>query len=151
MKRSFGRLPVTFAASMLILGVATSLGCSSGEARTTVVSQPPGAQEDYKLVRLDDDFAGKLAVEKVIRRRTEDGFLQVQVTLVSTTSKPLPIETSWEWYDRDNFRVDGGRDAWIPTEIGARTTKEMRGIAPKPGVESFKFHVRASMPITGEN
>ncbi len=138
------------ALAVVALCAGAQAACTSGESRTTVDARSAhDGPDDYRLVHLDPAFAGKVAVHKVARR-VVDGFLQVQVTLVSTSTKSLPIETSWEWYDRDGFRVDGGGDAWIPSELGAKTTREVKGIAPKPDLDSFKFHVRASMPITGE-
>lgn len=140
---------VTFVA-MAASGVFAGVGCSSGEPRTTVDGRANRAQaEAFKVVHLDSSFAGKVAVENV-NRRSVDGFLQVQVTLVSTTSSPTMIETSWEWYDRGGFLVDSGRNAWLPAELGGRTSMEIRGVAPRAGIEDFKFHVRASMPIAGE-
>ena len=147
MSTSHPRIFLAVAFSSMAFLAAALTGCSSGEARTTVDARSPGSgPDDYKLVYLDPAFADKVAVDKVARRNV-DGFLQVQVTLVSTSIRPIAIETSWEWYDRDGFRIDGGRDGWIPAELGAKTTMEIRGIAPKPDLDSFKFHVRAAMPI----
>ena len=144
-------MPSALALSAAAAGLAMLAGCSSGEARTTVdASSAASPNDDYKVVHLDDDFKGKLAIGNVARRVVED-FLQVQVTLVSTASEPLRIETSWEWYDRDGFRVRSSRDGWIPAELGARTTREVRSVAPTAAVDSFKFHVRAAMPITGHD
>ena len=144
---TIARLVLAPAVAVAIVG---AVGCSTGEARVTVEVPSPETvkSDDYKLVQLDDSFGDKVAIGRVARRDI-DGFLQVQVTLVSTTSKPLAIETAWEWFDREGFKVESGRDGWIPAEMGARTSLEVKGMAPTAQVTSFKFHVRAAMPIRG--
>jgi uncharacterized protein YcfL len=132
------------------IAMTTLVGCVSGEARITVDATRNHSEEFYKVVSLDSDFKDKLEIESV-KRRVVNGLLQVQVTLRSTSSDPLALETSWEWFDRGGFRLDDGRSAWIPIQVGARTTVEVRSVAPKAGVDAFKFHVRASSPIVGND
>ncbi len=104
----------------------------------------------YRVVSLDSDLKESLDVDNV-KRRVDNDLLQVQVTLRSTTSRALALETSWEWFDKGGFRIDDGRTAWTPILVGPRATVDVRSVAPRPGVEAFKFHVRTSHPITEDD
>ena len=139
--------------SILVLPVALLAGsaaflaaCASGGAPQTTVDSRPAGNPDYRLVVLDPQFGEDVLVANVARRRVE-GFLQVQVTLQSRAGKTLPLETKWEWYDSDGFKIDDGREVWSPADLPAGTVLDVKGIAPKPEAGSFKFHVRLAAPL----
>jgi len=131
----------------LLAGASTLLpACASGGAPQTTVDARPAGNPDYRLVQLDPNFGEQVAVTNVARRRVE-GFLQVQVSLQSRAGATLPLETKWEWYDRDGFKIDDGREVWSPSDLPAGTSLEVKGMAPKPEADSFKFHVRLAAPL----
>ena len=134
------------AAALALAGAACLPGCSSSGAPQTTVDSRPQAGPDYRLVQLDPGFGESVAVANVARRRV-DGFLQVQVSLLSRATKTLALETKWEWYDRDGFRIEDGREVWSPSELAAGASVEVKGIGPKAEADSFRFHVRAANPI----
>ncbi len=129
-----------------LLASALAAGCATPGTPQTTVDSRPAANPDYRLVQLDPAFGETVAVTNVTRRRVE-GFLQVQVSLQSRASKTVPVETKFEWYDRDGFRIDDGREVWSPGELAPGTSMEAKSIAPKAEADSFRFHVRLANPI----
>ncbi len=129
--------------------VTLSTGCTSpattgsNQVTGTVTGLPEVQQQ---RVTIDGELEKVLQISDIKARRL-DGFLQVQVTLRSLAAETLPLETKFEWFDRDGFKIDNTAELWRPSQISGGATSEISAMAPKAESETFRFQVRRANPI----
>jgi uncharacterized protein YcfL len=112
-------------------------GCGTTAANTVEVAQGGG--------QTINEVNGKLA-DMVVIQGAKLSYLgeiaEMVATLESQEDESVRIEWRTKWYDKDGIEVQSAKDGWTPDFIHARETKQIKDMAPEPGVVKARFLVR---------
>lgn len=94
-----------------------------------------------------DGLASAVSMQNFKRAET-NGLLEAQVDLKNHRSTDLPIEHMFEWFDANGFKIESAIEHWTPVTLNGNHIHVVRAIAPKPGANAFRIHVRRPHEVT---
>jgi len=101
----------------------------------------PG-QKFSKHLQVDNPELGKKLHISDIRSRTNNDFLEINLSLTSTYKKTLKLQYQFTWFDKDGFVIEAGKSPWQPLDLHGMQTATVPGLAPTTQVASFSIYVR---------
>ncbi len=127
----------------LICASVVLFGCQNTSENTAVID----------AVNPGEVFVGHGGLDKTIKlqnftRRETNGLMEVQVDLKNTASSDVAVEYSFEWFDRDGFKIETPIQHWTPVTLNGKHVLVVSGISPKAGAQKFKIHVRYPHQVT---
>jgi len=105
-------------------------------------SQIAPGQKYSKHLQIDNkQLAAKLYISD-IKSRTNNDFLQLNLTLTNRYKKSLQLQYQFQWFDQDGFALEAGKSPWQALELHGMQTAAVAGLAPSTKVSTFSLYVR---------
>lgn len=128
-------------ATLITLGL---VACKNVPPITSGIGTKPVAHgQDYqdKLIIDNQQLASLLFISDIKSRKNND-FLEVNLALSSTYEKSLALQYQFNWFDKDGFVIESGKNPWQALELHGMQTVNVKGLAPSKNAASYSFYVR---------
>lgn len=122
----------------VFLVLAGALGFSCGST-----AENSGTIGGANAVMVDHSGLGGTVQLMNFLKRQNNGLLEVQVDLKNESSSDVSVEYTFEWLDAQGFKMDSAIEHWTPVTLNGKHVHVVTAIAPRPGADKFKIHVRA--------
>jgi len=125
----------------LSLGLSLALIAGCATSGMEMIVQPNAANDQKHLVVHNESLANKITITSV-QTRMVGGQLEANLALRNLTSRDKLIQYRFSWFDKDNFEIEPGREAWTPVAMHGAAEVNVNGLAPNPSAQTFKLNVR---------
>lgn len=129
---------ITTCAVLAVLGLA-AVGCET--VNTVERGEPMATKQTIKDKRIitDATLNERARVVEVNEGRTNDGLLQIQVTVHNKSNSTHNFFYRFEWYDQSGMVVNPTVGNWVETQIAGKDSHRLVGIAPQKNVVDFRL------------
>ena len=142
----------------ILLGCIVALagaGCHPGSSDPRI-NTAPGVQSDTLasniITRPIGDFVSVvigegIEVSDVKERRTDTGFLQIQISGYNHSVRRKLFDYKVEWLDADGMVVDTAMSRWMPMSAMPKSEFSFKADAPNPRAVSWRINTRVNKNV----
>ncbi|QEP43711.1 DUF1425 domain-containing protein [Ectothiorhodospiraceae bacterium BW-2] len=123
------------------LGVWIGLVAIVGGCATAGIEQRGGREGEDQLFVYNQPLADRIDLTAA-RWRQQGELLQVEVTVVNQSQFTESLQYRWQWFDSEQFVIEGEKPSWIPLTLYGRSSQALRAVAPSATATQYQLYLR---------
>lgn len=128
-------------ATLIMLGLVACKNVSPVTSGIGTEQIAHGQNYQQRLIVDNQQLASQLFISDIKTRMNND-FLEVNLALTSKYEKSLALQYQFNWFDKDGFVIESGKNPWQALELHGMQTINVKGLAPSKNAASYSFYVR---------
>ena len=120
--------------------VKTASGVQSDTLASNIITRPIGA---FVSVLVGEG----IEIKDVKERKTEAGFLEIQISGYNHSMGRKLFDYKVEWLDSDGMVVDTAMNRWIQMSTMPKSVFAFRAVAPNPQAVSWRINTRVNKNV----